>query len=169
MIDSNYMEILDINKLDEKLFEHLMDDSQGKSIISTLASSQTGNDRTITRERMNYVKKSLDHLMLLAVQDDDLKGMTIAQKITGISNSYIYIHDIVVAEDQRGKGVGSNIIIKLMAESQKKWPEAVKFQLTSRPSRGTGPFFQKLGFRPRTKEAGDETIVYVKDLGDYKS
>jgi ribosomal protein S18 acetylase RimI-like enzyme len=153
----------------EQLEAFLRVSDNGKSIMSQLASSQTGNDRTVTPERINYIKHSADHLMFLCLDDDQLLGMIVGQRVTGINTSYFYIHDVVVSPEARGGGIGSKLMQTLMDAAGQEWPEIVRMQLTSRPSRGTGPFFQKFGFRARTKENDDETIVYVKDLGNYHS
>ena len=165
------LSITTLNDLPEDLFETFISETdEGKSVFSRLASTQTGNDRTVTRERMEYVKNSPDHLMMICLKDEqELAGMVLAQKVTGINNSYMYIHDIVVDPEIRGGGIGGRLMEAVMEGGGQKWSEIVRIQLTSRPSRGTGPFFQKHGFRPRTKESGDETIVYVRDIGDYKS
>lgn len=173
MIYSRYMELTltTLNELSTDLFDTFLAEAEGeKNIFSRLASTQTGNDRTVSRERMEYVLGSHDHHMVLCLRDDiELVGMVLAQRVTGINNSYMYIHDIVVDPEARGGGIGGKLMEAVMDGGAKKWPEVVRIQLTSRPSRGTGPFFQTHGFRARTKETGDETVVYVKDIGDYKS
>lgn len=164
------MEIFNINDAPTDLMEALLSSKDGqKNEFSILASKQTGNDRTVPQKRIDYIMDSADHIMLICVEDGKLLGMTLGQRVTGIANTYMYIHDVVVDEEIRGRGIGSKLVSKLLKDGEEKWPDVVRFQLTSRPSRGAGPFFQKFGFRPRTKEAGDETIVYVKDLGDYRS
>lgn len=107
--------------------------------------------------------------MLVAVEDETLMGMVVGQRITGIGNEYFYVHDIVIHENARGRGLGTTLMQEIIGRAQAKWPEIVRIQLTSRPQRGTGPFFEKCGFRPRTEEAGDPTVVYVKDRKDYTS
>lgn len=164
------MEIIELTDVPEYLFETFTTTPVGgKSLFSQLATSQTGNDRIVTRARLDYIKQSPDHIMLVCVEGEGLLGMTLAQRVTGINNSYIYIHDVVIDAHARGCGIGTKLITTLIDSAQKRWPEAVRVQLTSRPSRGTGPFFDKLGFRPRTEESGDPTVVYVKDVGDYVS
>jgi ribosomal protein S18 acetylase RimI-like enzyme len=164
------MEIINIQNISTDLLEKFLAEEAGeKNLFSKLASSQTGNDRTVTRERIEYIRNSDEHIMLLCIEEDALLGMAVCQKVTGINNAYVYFHDLVVDTSYRGKGTGSKLIEELMRLSAEKYPEAVRFQLTSRPSRGTGPFFEKHGFKPRTKESGDETIVYVKNIGDYTS
>jgi len=164
------MEIIALQELSKELLaSFLLEEDGQKSIFSQLASSQTKNDRTVTPERVAYILQSEDHIMFLAVEDDTLLGMTLGQRVTGINNSYMYIHDVVVGAGVRGGGVGSKLVTLLLEAGKQKWPEIVRFQLTSRPSRGTGPFFAKFGFRARTKESGDETIVYVRDIGEYTS
>ncbi|MFT5036541.1 MAG: ribosomal protein S18 acetylase RimI-like enzyme [Candidatus Azotimanducaceae bacterium] len=170
LIDSVGMDILNINDLKHELLEMFLQEQEGeKNIFSKLASSQTGNDRTVPKERIEYIMASSDHVMSVAVEGEKLVGMTVGQRVTGIANAYMYVQDLVVDPGARGGGVGTQLVEKILSESKEKWPEVVRVQLTSRPSRGAGPFFQKLGFRPRTKEADDETIVYVKDLDGYTS
>jgi len=164
------MELVNLHNITSEQLESFLVQPEGaKSIFSRLASSQTGNDRTVTRERIEYILHSSDHLMFLAMDNEQLIGMAIGQRVTGINNSYMYIHDVVVDPNTRGGGVGSQLMEKLMEAGKQQWPEIVRIQLTSRPSRGTSTFFEKLGFRARTKESGDETIVYVMDLGNYNS
>lgn len=164
------MEIIELHELPKDSLEFFLNELDGeKSIFSKLASSQTGNDRTVTRERIEYVLGSHDHIMLVCIEEAKLIGMTLGQRVTGINNSYMYIHDVVVNPDIRGGGVGSKLVTALMNAGKEKWPEIVRIQLTSRPSRGAAGFFQKLGFRPRTKESEDETVVYVIDLDEYSS
>lgn len=163
------MEITTLQNLSPELFEKYTDESSGPNTFSVLRTSQTGNDRVVSAERLNYLKNSDEHIMFVAVKDNVLMGMVIGQRVLGIGNDYFYIHDIVVSPDARGEGLGTKLMEAIVEGAENKWTDVVRIQLTSRPSRGTSSFFQKCGFRPRTKETGDETVVYVKDLGDYTS
>lgn len=163
------MDIYTLQELPADLYLKFTDISSGESAFSVLQSSQTGNKRIVTEERLDLIRNSQDHIMLIAVENNELIGEVLGQRVVGISNSYFYLHDLVVGESARGKGVGSQLLSLLLTQAKETWPGIVRAQCTSRPSRGTGPFFEKMGFRPRTKEGGDETIVYVKDFDGYTS
>jgi hypothetical protein len=51
----------------------------------------------------------------------------------------------------------------LEREGKKRWSNLEKFSLSSSPQRGTQGFYVRLGYKMRTKENGDETILYVKN------
>ncbi len=163
------MEIYTLQTLPTELFQKFSDASNGQSAFSVLQSSQTGNKREVTTARLELIKKSPDHIMLIAVSEGELVGEVLGQRVIGIANMYFYIHDLVVSETVRGQGLGKQLLTELLERCKTTWPEIVRVQCTSRPSRGTGPFFEKNGFRARTKENDDETIVYVKDFDGYIS
>jgi ribosomal protein S18 acetylase RimI-like enzyme len=163
------MDIYTLQNLPINLYLKYADETDGQSAFSVLQSSQTGNTRVVTKERLQLIKESREHIMLIAVAEGELMGEILGQRVIGISNMYFYIHDLVVSEAARGQGLGTQLLSELLTRAKDTWPEIVRVQCTSRPSRNTGPFFIKNGFRPRTKEAGDETIVYVKDFEGYTS
>jgi GNAT superfamily N-acetyltransferase len=74
-----------------------------------------------------------------------------------------YINNVVVDAKYRGQGLGATLMEELEKRSRERWSKLRKFMLTSSPKKGTQGFYLKLGYRMRTKEAGDETIVYVKE------
>jgi hypothetical protein len=40
----------------------------------------------------------------------------------------------------------------------------LKLELTNSPSKNNAGFYESLGYTSRTKESGDETVVWVKDV-----
>ena len=73
-----------------------------------------------------------------------------------------YIDSVVVHAQQRGRGYGHLLMSELHKCILRKWPDVQSFRLTSSPKRNTQGFYTRLGYDMRTKEQGDETIVYVK-------
>ncbi len=163
------MHIYELSELAPELLASFQDESVGDNVFTKLRSSQTGNHRHVDQSRIAYLLDSPEHIMLLAVEDDQLLGMVVGQRVVGIGNEYFYINDIVVDPNSQGKGIGSLLMESLQEKALLRFPNVVRFQLTSRPSRGTASFFMKFGYRARTAESGDETTVYVKDLGSYHS
>jgi GNAT superfamily N-acetyltransferase len=169
LVYSFYMEIYTLQTLPQRLLELFTDESSGASIFSELRTSQTGNERRVDPLRIKWLTESPEHIMLVACESDTLMGMIVGQRVVGIGNEYFYVHDIVVSEASRGTGIGSRLMDTLITQAKTMWPEIVRVQCTSRTSRGTRPFFEKNGFKARTKENDDETIVYVKDFAGYIS
>lgn len=75
-----------------------------------------------------------------------------------------YINGVVVDEKYRGHGLGTVLMQELERRAKDRWSKLAAFNLTSSPKKGTQGFYLRLGYRMRTKEAGDETIFYVKNI-----
>jgi len=103
-------------------------------------------------------------LLLLCNQSEEIIGTAQVSFICTPSRYTAYINTVVVDEKYRGNGLGKVLMDELERRAAERWPQLEKFTLTSSPQKGTQGFYLRLGYRMRTKEEGDETIVYVKDL-----
>lgn len=80
---------------------------------------------------------------------------------------YVYINDVVVHDDYEGQGYGRIVISTLQLSAYARWArdgEALRLYLSNSPNKENAGFYEKLGFRARTKENNDPTVVWVKDM-----
>jgi ribosomal protein S18 acetylase RimI-like enzyme len=92
--------------------------------------------------------------LLVALEDDDVLGMltlVLYRVPTGIRG---WIHDVVVDEAARGRGVGGELTAEALRLAEEAG--AVSVELTTRPQRAeANRLYRRLGFERR------ETNVYV--------
>lgn len=126
----------------------------------------TGRDCNVSKEQLEEVQSRFASELLLGLFDESNKLIGTAQgSFICIPLYYtVYINIVVIAEEFRGHGLGKFLIEELERRSKERWPQVEKFTLTSSPKRNLQGFYLKLGYHQRTKEAGDETVVYVKSV-----
>lgn len=115
---------------------------------------------------LEEVKERANSELLLFVfsPDGTIAGMAQASFHCTPAHYTAQINNVVVDEAYRGHGLGSLLMSELEKRSKERWNKLQGFRLTSSPRRGTQGFYTRLGYRMRTKEAGDETTVYVKEV-----
>lgn len=118
---------------------------------------------------LEEVKKRKDSELLLFMCDSDahIVGMAHVSYLCVPVKKVGYINTVVVDETYRGQGLGALLMEELQKRACERWSKIQTFNLTSNPLKGTQGFYLRLGYRMRTKEAGDETIFYVKDVDRY--
>jgi len=123
-------------------------------------------DCNVSKEQLEEVQSrySSEILLLMKSKDDDLIATAQASFICNPFRYTAYINAVIVDEKYRGHGFGKILMDELERRAKERWPNLEKYILTSSPKKGTQGFYLKLGYRMRTKEAGDETIVYVKSV-----
>lgn len=131
-----------------------------------LLSELKGRECAVSKEELIEVQDRKASELLLCMQSEkgELAGTAQASFICTPTSYKAYINSVVVDEKFRGQGLGKLLIEELHARVKNRWPAVLKFTLTSSPQKGTQGFYLKLGYHMRTKEEGDETIVYVKDV-----
>lgn len=125
-----------------------------------------GRESHVSKEALEEVKERTHSELLLFMLDDSgvIAGMAQVSFHCTPSHYAGYINTVVVDEKYRGKGLGTHLMNELEMRAKERWSTIRTFGLTSAPQKGTQGFYLRLGYRMRTKEAGDETIVYVKDI-----
>lgn len=132
---------------------------------SDLRSQLKGKPYHISRELLEEVAARKDsELLLFLYVDGEVAGMAQASFICVPQSESGYINAVVVDDTHRGHGLGTTLVEELHMRAKARWPQLQHFVLTSAPSRNTQGFYTRLGYRMRTKEAGDETTFYIKDL-----
>jgi GNAT superfamily N-acetyltransferase len=130
-----------------------------------LLASLKGKEEQIPLEALQEVFDREDSELLVFMEvDGQIAGMAQASFLCVPSNYTAYINHVVVDASLRGKGLGAYLMEELQRRAKERWPSLQKFTLTSSPAKGTQGFYTRLGYTMRTKEAGDETIVYVKKV-----
>lgn len=130
-----------------------------------LLSELKGRPCEVALEELAAAAAHRDSELLLFMYDETGEAIGTAQaSFQWVPLTYgAYINNVVVNATYRGQGLGALLMEELERQSKARWPQLRKFMLTSSPQKGTQGFYLKLGYRMRTKEAGDETIVYVKE------
>jgi ribosomal protein S18 acetylase RimI-like enzyme len=97
------------------------------------------------------------HFFIAELDDDRIAGMLTIGTYRTPSGIKVWIEDVVVDEDQRGKGLGKDL--SLFAVDYARSLDAKEICLTSRPSRiAANALYQKIGFKQH------ETNVYKYPL-----
>lgn len=125
----------------------------------------------LTLVQLAEVKERSDSELVLFIYNKDEKIFGVAQisYMCTPPKYQAYVNAVVIDKNARGKGTGTILMNQLIASAKKRWPKVRKVMLTSGPRRGARTFYERLGFVPRVPENDNETIVYVKDIGDYSS
>jgi GNAT superfamily N-acetyltransferase len=125
-----------------------------------------GKRMNIPASALEEVKRRRDSELLLLMfnKTGEIAGITQVTFLCTPSKYAGYVNTVVVDEKYRGHGLGSTLLSEAEKRAKERWPNLQVIRLTSSPTRGTQGFYLRLGYRMRTKEAGDETIVYVKDI-----
>lgn len=93
------------------------------------------------------------HFFIAELDDDRIAGMLTIGTYRTPSGIKVWIEDVVVDKDQRGKGLGKDL--SLFAIDYARSLDAKEICLTSRPSRiAANALYQKIGFKQH------ETNVY---------
>ena len=123
-------------------------------------------ESNISVEALAEVKERKDSELLLFILDESEKIAGMAQLSYHCTPSHYvgYVNTVVIDETYRGQGLGALIMNELERRSKERWSNLQGFALTSAPKRGTQGFYVKLGYKMRTKEEGDETTVFVKEI-----
>lgn len=97
------------------------------------------------------------HFFIAELDDDRIAGMLTIGTYRTPSGIKVWIEDVVVDKDQRGKGLGKDL--SLFAIDYARSLDAKEICLTSRPSRiAANALYQKIGFKQH------ETNVYKYPL-----
>lgn len=109
---------------------------------------------------------SSDHLFFIAVDGQLVSTLQMSLAMTHPVSS-LHINNVVTLSDYEGRGYGKQLMQyatnRLAAWYSWKFPR-LRLTLTNAPSKGNAGFYEKLGFRARTKDNQSETVVWVKDL-----
>jgi GNAT superfamily N-acetyltransferase len=137
-----------------------------RSAYNRLLFQLKGRECNVTADELQNVQQRKDSELLLCMYNEqgELAGTAQASFICTPTSYTAYINTVVVDEKYRGQGLGKLLMEELHTRVKNRWPSVLKCTLTSSPQKGTQGFYLKLGYHMRTKEEGDETIVYVKDM-----
>ena len=139
-------------------FEQLTNASQ-KALddVNKLLAQLSSEENVISLAYLQRILKNENIGFFVAKDDEKIIGMGILALVPVVSGLGARIEDVVIDENYRGKGLGKQLMQKIIEEARKKNVEYV--ELTSRPSRVVAnKLYPALGFRKR------ETNVYTLDL-----
>lgn len=131
-----------------------------------LLSHLAGKPVKCSLHELRSVISDRNELLIFLVEDARLVGTAQGTLAHVIPHWKLYVNNVVVSESQAGRGNGRALLAYLECEVVKRWPERrpMKLELTNSPRRENGEFYEKLGFRARTEEIDDPTVVWVKEL-----
>jgi GNAT superfamily N-acetyltransferase len=115
----------------------------------------------ISRELIEEIIESPYHDILIATDDDKVVGMAIVSIVMATLDRNVYMEDLVVDEDCRGKGAGGALL-----EAVKKWGKThgcrrLEFTSSSREKKeGARGFYESHGAEVR------ETNAFRAELAD---
>lgn len=128
-----------------------------RSAVNNLLTQLSQNAKSMTIDEMTYMATCNEsHLFFLCI-DNKIIGMSTLAVYRSPIGCKIWIEDVVVDKDYRGKGLGRTLIEKTIKEAKRFAP--CSLLLTSRPSRiEANALYQSIGFWKR------ETNVYKMDI-----
>ncbi|MCA9354168.1 MAG: hypothetical protein KC877_01480 [Candidatus Kaiserbacteria bacterium] len=90
-----------------------------------------------------------------------------ASLATTFPRAHVYINNVVTLASHHRMGFASEVLRSLQVAALDRWAETYeqfRFELSNSPKKDNAGFYARMGFRPRTKESGDETVVWVLDV-----
>lgn len=76
----------------------------------------------------------------------------------------VHIENVIVFDAYRGRGYGHRLIEALLMFADHQWRNrqrrSLRFELTNSPGKANVGFWRNLGFRPRSPESEDLTVVW---------
>jgi GNAT superfamily N-acetyltransferase len=118
----------------------------------------------ITKEQLIDVQqREASELLLFMFIDGEIGGTAQLSFICTPSRYTGYINGVVVDEKYRGQGLGSVLMEALERKGKERWSNLEKYSLTSNPERGTQGFYERLGYKMRSKENGNATNIFLKN------
>jgi ribosomal protein S18 acetylase RimI-like enzyme len=104
--------------------------------VKDLTKLRLAQDLSVTSQSIEFNVIGAGHEFWIAIEDDDIVGLTVLGKTTTTLHTILYLH---VSTSHKSKGVGS-ALIKAVIES---YPES-EFAVV--PFDGTEEFYRQLGF-----------------------
>jgi ribosomal protein S18 acetylase RimI-like enzyme len=131
------MKIKKINRFSERIFEAVLRLLPQVASVADLPTSQYFKG-ILTSENI--------HFFIAELENKQIAGMLTIAIYKIPSGTKVWIEDVVVDEEQRGKGLGKELM--LFAINYSKTLGAREIGLTSRPSRiAANKLYQKIGFK----------------------
>ena len=112
-------------------------------------------------------KSHQSETVLFAVVGDKAVGTAQATLSYVAPKPKLHVENVVVDRSIRGRGVGRSLLTELIRRSEIKWrmySAGGNFcvALINSPKKENADFYRKLGFRSRTEQEGDPTVVWVR-------
>jgi ribosomal protein S18 acetylase RimI-like enzyme len=138
------MEILEIKRYSKRVF---------KAVNHLLPQLDPGAGILKETDLKLIIKSPGTHLFAAITEEKEITGILLAVIYRIPSGTKFWIEDVVVAETNRGRGIGKELMLHAMDFARSRGASAV--DLTSRPSRiAANRLYIELGFKLR------ETNVY---------
>lgn len=118
----------------------------------------TADNVLLFQKKMNWSidpklqwEKSLANTVysVVAIKDDEIVAMG---RLLGDKSIYWYINDVFVLSEYQGRGIGSEIIKKLLAYVRKNSLSGTEVSVCLMSAQGKESFYEKFGFRRRPHE-----------------
>ncbi len=100
----------------------------------------------LLRETLEDIIESPYHDLLLAVDDNEVVGMVVVSVVMTTTRRNVYMEDLVVDENRRGQGIGSDMLEAVKEWGCKKGCRRLEFTSTSRENKeGAIKFYEGHG------------------------
>jgi GNAT superfamily N-acetyltransferase len=118
----------------------------------------TADDVLHFQQKMNWTvdpkeqwEKSLKHTIhsIVAVMNDEIIAMG---RLLGDASIYWYINDVFVLSEHQRKGIGSEIVKRLLEHIRTNGLPGTEVSVCLMCAKDKEPFYEKLGFRSRPHE-----------------
>jgi len=116
----------------------------------------------LTDISIEQAKKSMGHNLysIVAVSDDKIIGMG---RLLGDGALFWYINDILVLTEHQGKGIGKNIVNKLIQYIKENSVPNTSASVFLFCAKDKEAFYEKLGFMDSCKSGGIGMFLDVND------
>ena len=129
------------------------DSASLRDIQGLLAQVRNGSEKdTATMSELRDVLKDKNTLIIVAKDGARIVGMAMLCVTVRIGRRTGQVEDVVVDDSYRGKGLGKELMYKLIELARRKKLNAI--YLTSRPARvAANALYQKIGFEKKETNA----------------
>ena len=126
-----------------------------------------GEDFNISGAEMARILTSSTELVVAVFFNGYLVSTAQATLCQSPPQYHVYINNVVTRASFGGKGYGRlavEALEKHVSARWGNWGRPLQIWLSNSPRKGNADFYKALGYRARTEENNDPTVVWVKDL-----
>ncbi len=113
--------------------------------LSRLASELHTDERTMSLEQLQTIVDDKNIVLMVAIDEGKIIGMGANYTIRKIASTKCYMEDLIVDDSYRGKGIGGQLIQKLIDSARAEGARSLEF-MTATHRTDAHRFYEKLGF-----------------------
>ena len=121
-----------------------------------------GEDFTCSNDAIEELFKSASEVLVFVLYEESVVGTAQVSFINTPPRRQAVVNNVVIDPKYHGHRFGKILMARVLLEAEAKWRDeaGLRIFLTNNPAKGNAGFYEKLGFTPRTVEAGNPTVVW---------